>query len=254
MTKYCLLLLVVLTPSTLLAQCANTAYGGGFTCVQSPNAVQNGATTPLNVVSVSFAAATTPGNGVLIFGHLCTANPCANTGTPVNISVTDNVNDAGFQPCTNNGSNAYVRYFYCWWLPVVGSATTFTLHANASYGAGIWVAEFSGGCNTSACIGTDVPVVYCMGPCGAQIVTNFTNVLVTGFAMVGGTLLTPQTANWKNISTIGAGSGIGNFQPTPGPYVPTWTNATMFNALAVSIKSRTNSIYTQITVPSMPLL
>lgn len=248
--KYYLLIAALLMPASLWSQCANTAYGN-FTCVQSPIAVINGPTFAVQV-TVDFAANTTPGNGVLIYGSLCTANPCANTGAaPTNVTVTDDANDTGFQPCANNGSIPFVRYWYCWWLPTVGSAKAFTLHVNA-YGQSLWIAEIAGGCNTSACIGTDVPAVYCMGPCGPQIVTTYTNVLVTAFGYSAGTFLT-TAAGWKTFSNAGAGTGIGNFQASPGPYTPGFTNAVMLQALAVSIKSRSNSVATQITVPSMPV-
>lgn len=253
--KYCLLMAVLLMPVSLWSQCNNTAYGGGFTCVQSPIVTQNGTAGFATTVISTFAANTTPGNGVLIYGYFCTSNPCANNGAPpTNVTITDDAvpPDTGFQPCANNGSIAYVRYFYCWWLPSVGSAKVFTMHVNG-YSSGLWVAEIAGGCNTTACIGTDVPVVYCMGPCGSQIVTTFTNVLVTAFGYSAGIVLTHATG-WNNISTpVNAGAGIGNFQAVPGPFTPGFTNAVMLQTLSCSIKSRTNSATTQITVPAMPV-
>lgn len=249
--KYCLFLFLLL-PGSLFAQCANTVYGN-FTCVQSPNAVQNSATVASNTVVLSFAAPATAGNGVVLFGSFCTGNPCTATGTvPVNITVTDNVNDTGFQACKNNGSIPYVRYWYCWWLPSVGAATTFTMHANASFSGTLWMAEIAGGCNTNACIGTDVPATYCMGPCGPQIITVYTNAFVIGMGYAAGTLLN-SAAGWSVLSRTTAGDGIASFQPTTGPYTPTWTNTIMLQGLAVSIKSRTGSVSTQITVPTMPV-
>lgn len=250
--KYCLLLFILL-PGSLWAQCANTAYGS-FTCVQSLTPVTGSATVASNTLPASFTATATAGNGVMIFGAFCTANPCnSTTSPPASITVTDDVGDMGFQPCANNGSSGNgVRYWYCWWLPSVGAAKTFTLHANAVYSPILWIAEIAGGCNTNACIGVDVPSILCMGPCGAQITTNFTNVLVIGYGYSAGVLLTPA-AGWRALASGIPGNIVAAFQAVPGPYTPSWTNAVMLQAMAVSIKSRSNSATTQITVPAMPV-
>lgn len=262
MMKYgWLVLSILLVPVLGRAQgtCTNLALGGGFTCVQAPNPVANGATVPNNIALLSFAANTTPGNGVLIFGYLCTANPCASTpNPPASVTVTDDAvpADTGWQPCTNNGSSGNgVRFWYCWWLPAVGSAKTFTMHANASYNAALWIAEISGACNTTNCIDNDVPAVFCLGPCGAPVTTQYTNDLVAGAGFLAGTVLA-TTAPWKVMACTLVMCGIGNLEAAAAPYqpyTPTFTNAVMLQALSVAIKSRSASVISQVTVPTMPV-
>lgn len=256
--KHWLFVLILFVPVLGRAQatCSNVNMGGGITCVQAPTPISNGVTGPSAAVGLSFTANTTPGNGVLVFGNLCTANPCATTPPPpASVTVTNDANDTGWQPCLNNGSTGNgLRYWYCWWLPVVGTAKVFTMHAANSYGATLWIGEFSGACNTTSCIDQDVPTAYCLGPCGAPVTTVYTNDLVMGAGYFAGTTLT-TTAPWKVVACAGNICGIGNFEAVAAPYAPytpTYTNAVMLQALSVAIKSRT-SVTSQVIVPTLPV-
>ena len=252
--KWVWLLAMLMVPALVHAQCSNTNYGAGFTCVQSTVPSANGTGNLQNAALATFPANTTPGDGVLILGHMCSSLACTSMTPIANVTVTDDANDSGWQPCSSNASTANgVRFWYCWWLPVVGNAKVFTMHAVGSVGATTWAVEFSGGCNTTNCIDTNGPAFTCTGPCGVPITTQSTNVFVAALGYGGGTVLTVATG-WRTAGTsVAAGSGIANSQTASGTVTPPpgWTNSgTTIQALAVGIKTFQ---IPPVTVPTLPV-
>lgn len=256
--KWGLLFILLGVASSAGAQCANTSYGGGFTCVQMIGPSAGAPGTGVSILTVTLPANSTAGNGIIAVGSYCTtANCVSSTGPLAGISVTDGANDTGWQPCHLNGSSANsVRFWYCWWLPRVGTTTTFSIHAPPpyAYGLALWVAEIAGGCTTTMCIDSEATPVLCAGgsPCGVPITTVDTNIFVVGFGLLAGTSLT-AAPGWKNIGgCAGAGCPIAALATVPGVYAPTWTTTSTPQMLAVGIESP-NSVQPGISVPTLPV-
>ena len=249
------LIIAVLLPVSLRAQCAHSDYTTGFTCVQSAIPANSGTAAAVTAENFVFPANTTVGNGVLVIGNFCTANPCnaiVPPPSPANVTLTDGAGDTGWQPCSHNGSTGNnVRYWYCWWLPVAGSTTTFTMHSpNNMWGATVWAVEFSGACSTANCIDADTTAIVCGNPCQAPITTQSPNALVIGFGFIANTPLAPA-AGWRNIVSGNNGNGIATVESVPETYTPTWTTTTSTaQVISCAIKPLAPFIT---NVPTMPV-
>lgn len=165
------------------AQCSNTSYGNGFTCVQQVGTRNNNgsASSPL---TATLGANTVSGHQVEALLFFCTTSGCVGGATPT-ITFTDGASDAVSVP-TTACSSVNSQYSFCAAIfPNVSATNTVSASwtGTISYPA-LYISEWTGGATSNP---FDGDAIYCGASSGTSLTCSKTTTatdLVTGFAIV----------------------------------------------------------------------
>lgn len=239
-----LLLLLALCCAPMWAQCANTSYGNGWTCIQqASNQNTGGAGTS---VTVTMGATVGAHHGAIIVAEYCDDVSCTKSGlSSITATVASGAGDTfeswSGNPYESNAAPIDVRY-YAWAVPDTKGGTTFTVTCSTTcYYLSAKVSEWTGmasssvfdvGAGGSSASASTAPSVT------AGTTTNATDLVYGIIANDDGLAVTPGSG----FTEIGEGGNGWEHEAksviSTGSQACTWTQASSnYDALCLTFKA-----------------
>ncbi len=248
-----LLVIFGLSSIALFAQCSNTSYGNGFTCIQQTGAANGGTG---STRSITFSSPTTAGNEVVVFASVCADAGCTSTNASgITLTVANGAGDTAIQ-ATNapflltdgqNGSTTAVKYT-AWVFTNVSATTTFTVTATggtpnflalyASEWTGISdTSPWDGGAGTQSPNGTQTSATV-----NIASTTNATDLILGYIGNWSGANITPGSGFTEIGEPLPGQQHQAKSVTTAGAQSCTWTmGSTAWQAACVALKATGSS-------------
>lgn len=247
------LLLAVLCCAPMWAQCSNTSYSNGWTCIQQASSQNPSSAT---AVTVTMGATVGAHHGAIIVAEFCDDASCTKAGlSGITLTIASGAGDTfeawSGNPYESNAAPIDVRY-YAWAVPDTIGGTTFTVTCSATcFYLSAKVSEWTGmasssvfdvGAGGSSASASTAPSVT------AGTTTNANNLIYGIIANDDGLAVTPGSGFLE----IGEGGNGWEHEArsvtATGSYSCAWTQSSSnYDALCLTFKASAGG--SPVTVP-----